>query len=130
MILLRIFSFFVNIYHKIVCRSSFVIFWLEKRKKKCGQKQANKTSLTLSWRRPLSYRLQSTNLGSKSMDKFLYDNGLRHERVKCASHSNSDQKNSVKKIRKKKWLICGTSKIENCINFSSFSRIPILLPRK
>ena len=36
------------------------------------------------------------------MDKFLYDNGLRHERVKCASHSNSDQKNSVKKIRKKK----------------------------
>ena len=33
--------------------------------------------LTLSWRRPLSYRNQS-----KSMDWFLYDNGLRHERVK------------------------------------------------
>ena len=33
--------------------------------------------LTLSWRRPLSYR----NLRSKSMDWFLYDNGLRHERV-------------------------------------------------
>ena len=32
--------------------------------------------LTLSWRRPLSYRNQS-----KSMDWFLYDNGLRHERV-------------------------------------------------
>ena len=30
--------------------------------------------LTLSWRRPLSYRNQS-------MDWFLYDNGLRHERV-------------------------------------------------
>ena len=30
--------------------------------------------LTLSWRRPLSYR-------NKSMDWFLYDNGLRHERV-------------------------------------------------
>ena len=30
--------------------------------------------LTLSWRSPLSYR--------KSMDWFLYDNGLRHERVK------------------------------------------------
>ena len=31
-------------------------------------------SLTLSWRRPLSYRNQS-------MDWFLYDKGLRHERV-------------------------------------------------
>ena len=38
--------------------------------------------LTLSWRRPLSYRNQSINLQSKSMDWFLYDNGLRHERVK------------------------------------------------
>ena len=31
-------------------------------------------ALTLSWRRPLSYRNQS-------MDWFLYDNGFRHERV-------------------------------------------------
>ena len=38
--------------------------------------------LTLSWRRPLSYRNQSTDLRSKSMDWFLNDNGLRHERVK------------------------------------------------
>ena len=38
--------------------------------------------LTLSWRRPLSYRNQSTDLLCKSMDWFLYDNGLRHERVK------------------------------------------------
>ena len=37
--------------------------------------------LTLSWRRPLSYRNQSGDLLSKSMDCFLYDNGLRHERV-------------------------------------------------
>ena len=37
--------------------------------------------LTLSWRRPLSYRNQSINLRSKSMNWFLYDNGLRHERV-------------------------------------------------
>ena len=37
--------------------------------------------LTLSWRRPISYRNQSTELRSKSMDWFLYDNGLRHERV-------------------------------------------------
>ena len=39
------------------------------------------TLLTLSWRRPLSYRNQSTDLLCKSMDWFLYDNGLRHERV-------------------------------------------------
>ena len=40
-----------------------------------------KIKLTLSWRRPLSYRNQSMNLLPKSMDWFLYDNGLRHERV-------------------------------------------------
>ena len=38
--------------------------------------------LTLSWRRPLSYRIQSIDLLCKSMDWFLYDSGLRHERVK------------------------------------------------
>ena len=36
---------------------------------------------SLSRRRPLSYRNQSIDLQSKSMDWFLYDNGLRHERV-------------------------------------------------
>ena len=45
-------------------------------------------ALTLSWRRPLSYRNQSINLLCKSMDWFLYDNVLRHERVKeCSSNS-------------------------------------------
>ena len=39
-------------------------------------------SLTLSWRRPISYRNRSIDLRSKSMDWFLYDIGLRHERVK------------------------------------------------
>ena len=38
-------------------------------------------SFTLSWRRPLSYRNHSIDLHRKSMDWFLYDNGLRHERV-------------------------------------------------
>ena len=38
--------------------------------------------LTLSWRRPLSHRNQSIDLRKKPMDWFLYDNGLRHERVK------------------------------------------------
>ena len=39
--------------------------------------------VTLSWRGPLSFRNQSIDLQSKSMDWFLYDNGLLHERVKC-----------------------------------------------
>ena len=38
--------------------------------------------LTLSWWRPLSYRNQSTDLLRKSMEWLLYDNGIRHERVK------------------------------------------------
>ena len=38
--------------------------------------------LTLSWRRSLSYRNQSIDLLGKSIDWFLYDNGLRRERVK------------------------------------------------
>ena len=37
--------------------------------------------LTLSWRRSLWYRNQSIDLQSKSMDWFLYDNDLSHERV-------------------------------------------------
>ena len=51
-------------------------------------------SLTLSWRRLLSYRNQSIDLRrsidlqSKSMDWFLYDNGLRHERVNLSYSEN------------------------------------------
>ena len=41
-----------------------------------------KIILTLSGRRPLSYRNQSIDLLRKSMGWFLYDNGLRQERLK------------------------------------------------
>ena len=44
--------------------------------------------LTLSWRRPLSYRNQSIDLRSKSVDWFLYDNGLHHERVNTLTATN------------------------------------------
>ena len=37
---------------------------------------------------PLSYRNQSINLLFKSVDWFLYDNGLRHERVKSLDVKN------------------------------------------
>ena len=43
--------------------------------------------LTLSWRRALSYRNQSIDLLRKSMDWFLYDNNLRHERVKLVNEN-------------------------------------------
>ena len=39
------------------------------------------SNLTLSRQRPLPYRNQSIDLLNKSIDWFLYDNGLRHERV-------------------------------------------------
>ena len=45
-------------------------------------------SLTLSWRRPLSYRNQPIDLLCKSMDWFLYDNDPRHERVKMMTEWN------------------------------------------
>ena len=38
--------------------------------------------LTLSWRRFLSYRNQFSELLCKSMDWFLYDGDLCHEKVK------------------------------------------------
>ena len=45
--------------------------------------------LTLSWLRSLSYRNQSIDLHSKSMDGFLCDRDLRHERINglLVSHS-------------------------------------------
>ena len=44
------------------------------------------TYLTLSWRGSLSHRNQSIDLHSKSMDWFLYDRHLCHERVKTMSN--------------------------------------------
>ena len=49
-------------------------------------------NLILSRRTPISYRNQSIGLQSKSMDWFLYDIGLRHERVKGVTKSPNDAK--------------------------------------
>ena len=49
---------------------------------KISSKIWKKIILTLSWRRLLSYRNHSIDLLCESMDWFLYDNGLRRERVK------------------------------------------------
>ena len=43
--------------------------------------------LTLSWPKSVSYRNQSTDLQSKSMDRFLYDRDLHPERVKYSTSS-------------------------------------------
>ena len=43
-------------------------------------------SLTLSWRRSLSYRNRSIDLQIKSMDWFLYDRNLCRERAKALAH--------------------------------------------
>ena len=45
--------------------------------------------LTLSQRRPISYRNQSIDLQSKSMDWFLHDIGFRRERIKPIQNSVS-----------------------------------------
>ena len=58
-------------------------------KKFSNSKDWDSSHLTLSWRGPLSYRNQSIDLQSKSVDWFLYYNGLCHERVK----SNYSSKN-------------------------------------
>ena len=50
-------------------------------------------SLTLSRRKPFSYRNQSIDLQSKSMDSFLYDNGLRLERVNLFTYKHFFIKN-------------------------------------
>ena len=52
--------------------------------------------LTLSRRRLLPYRNQSIDLLCKSMDWFLYDNGLRLERVKGTYILNKFGKVSLK----------------------------------
>ena len=44
-------------------------------------KYSLRRALTLSWWRSLSYRNKSIDLLCKSMDWFLYDRDLRHERV-------------------------------------------------
>ena len=43
---------------------------------------ASSKALTLSWRKFLSYRNQSIDLFCKSMNQFLYNRNLRHERFK------------------------------------------------
>ena len=71
------FCFILERYPVIVCRSyaGFITFIL-----------VYQYLLTLLWERFLSYRNQSIDLQSKLMVWFLYDMGLRHERVKLSGN--------------------------------------------
>ena len=69
---LKIIILFVN---QTKCSLIFLDLWISRKIDRC-------IISTLSWRMPLSYRNQSIDLPPKSIDWFLYDNGLRHERVK------------------------------------------------
>ena len=67
--------------------------------------------LTLSWRRPLSYRNQSIDLL-----RFLYGNGLRHERVNELSRTPNHQE----KVPKTYWKILN--------RFLSIKKMPSIPP--
>ena len=67
--------------------------------------------LTLSWRRPLSYRNQSIELLRKLMDWFLYDNCFRHETVK--------NKKDVIKYKIFLWSVVSFEAVYHCF-FSCF----------
>ena len=70
---------------QILSLSVFVFLYLSSIKQLPINRQKFSCHLTLLWRRPLSYRNHSIDLRSKSMDWFLYDNGLRRERVNTSS---------------------------------------------
>ena len=57
-------------------------FWLSGVFREHKMRAPAKNGLTLSWTRFLSYRNLSIDLLCKSMDWFLYDRNLRHERDK------------------------------------------------
>ena len=83
----ELYSFFLADFYFLVLKK--INFWLNMRHKLLKMLISYilnaPISLTFSWRRPLSYRNQSIDLLRKSIDWFLYDIGLRHERVKKRS---------------------------------------------
>ena len=60
---------------------------------------------TVSWRRSLSYTNQSTDLLCKSMDWFVYDRGLCHERGNYVWYIKPSQKGDFEESAKRFILI-------------------------
>ena len=65
-----------------VTRAQDVTEKLKQKLKKMRMQMEETVSITLSWRRSLSYRNQSIDLLCKSIGWFLYDRDHRHERFK------------------------------------------------
>ena len=96
------------------------------------------SQLTLSWRRPLSYRNQSIDLLCKSVDWFLYDNGPRHKRVK--RKHNPRMTIICYQVLSLGWLFSTETVVRRCsvkkifleisqnfaLNFAKFLRTPFL----
>ena len=77
------------------------------------------SNLTLSRQRPLPYRNQSIDLLNKSIDWFLYDNGLRHERVNSGILIRIYfSKNFMVLFFKQKWkTLCQIQSLKVCASF-------------
>ena len=92
----------------------------------------SQTELTLPWRRSLSYRNHSIDLLNKSMDWFLYDNDLRHERVKRTFNESIDTEELEHSQPERYWiyiLLTWASHFK-CINRNFSNRFRILNKRK
>ena len=82
--------------------------------------------LTLSWWRSLSYRNQAIDFLCKSVDWFLYDRDLHHERVKAIKFTNT-QKNYLTQTPQHPFLnvlnVCSTKKVWHywLLNHGNFS---------
>ena len=83
---------------------------------KHGLPKLTTQSLASSWRRSLSYRNESIDLLCKSMDWFLYDRALRHERIKKSWEWNILPMANWKELRKK--LLCSHFEKKGWKNFS------------
>ena len=92
-VLLEIYSLFIYktcivqiLQYVLICQHE--INWIKKYSLEESFETFTDSFLTLSRRRSISYRNQSIDLLCKSMDWFLYDIGLRRERVKTHLDSN------------------------------------------
>ena len=87
----------------------------------------NVNKFTLSWRRLLSYRNQSIDLLCKSMDWFLFDKDLRHERDKLMQNTQQNSKSFLLYIHEKIYSNLLQIKIDTTKFLVSINKIKIQL---
>ena len=78
------------------------------------------------WRRFLSYRNQSDDLQSKSVDWFLYDRNILHERLNCCCMQrfiyHTHPRSHPCSLLNKSWAWCQTKKKKSEIFSDNFCR--------